>query len=493
MKRMPLIIVVLLMGVLAGMAVQHYGFMSGDKGAAMGSAQSGADKEVVFYRHPMNPSITSDKPAKDEMGMDYIPVYKDGGQTGADDGSVTISPAIVNNMGVRTARVEQGALARRIDSVGYIGYDEERVHHVHLRTEGWVERLNVKFVGDRVKQGELLFELYSPKLVTAQEEYLQALETGNKGLINASRTRLRALGVADEQIAKLGQTRKVDQLVKSYAHQDGVVRDLNIREGMFVEPATEAVSLVDLSSVWILADVFEQQAEWVAVGQQAEVRLPYLPGKVWKGVVDYIYPSLDPTTRTLKVRLQFANPEEMLKPNMYADITIFAGEKSGALSIPREALIRTGQEQRVIMALGDGKFAPRAVRPGMESGERVEITEGLKEGEQVVVSGQFLIDSESNLRASLTRMTPVDTQAAQQSVEKIARGVGVVNTVADDKVNISHGPIAALNWPAMTMDFKWSDPAQAARIKPGDSVEFEFKEGAGGQYLVTKITPKAAP
>lgn len=490
MKKNITVILLLAIGAAAGIAVQHYA-TDGSKMNATSQAESG--KKILFYRHPMNPSITSDKPAKDEMDMDYTPVYADGQEQGAQDGAITISPTVVNNMGVRTARVEQGALARRIDSVGYIGYDEERVHHVHLRTEGWVERLNVKFVGARVKQGELLFELYSPKLVTAQEEYLQALETGNKGLINASRTRLRALGVADEQIAKLGQARKVDQLVKSYAHQDGVVRDLNIREGMFVEPATEAVSLVDLSSVWVLADIFEQQAEWVQVGQQAEVRLSYLPGKVWKGVVDYIYPSLDPTTRTLKVRLQFANPEEMLKPNMYADITIFAGEKPGALSVPREALIRTGQEQRVIMALGDGRFAPRAVRPGMESGERVEITEGLKEGEQVVVSGQFLIDSESNLTASLTRMTPVDTQAAQQSAEKIARGVGVVNAVADDKVNISHGPIAVLNWPAMTMDFKWTDPAQAAGIKPGDSVEFEFKEGAGGQYRVTKITPKAAP
>ncbi len=502
MKQPLLIVVVLMLGVLGGIGVQRYWLDM--QGMDMRAAPAGQNKEILYYRNPMTPTITSDKPKKDSMGMDYIPVYADGaenkgGGNAADDvATVTVSPTVVNNMGVRTAPVERGPLARRIDTVAYVGYDEDKLRHVHIRTEGWVENLLVKFVGARVEKGDLLFELYAPKLVNAQEEYVQALNTGNKFLLPASRARLRALGVPDDLIDRLAQTRKVEQRVKTFADQDGVVQELNIREGMFIDPATEAMSLVDLSGVWVMADVFEQQLAWVEPGQQAEMRLAAMPGRIWKGQVDYIYPSLDPTTRTLKARLRFANPGELLKPNMFADVTIFAGAKDAALSIPREALIRTGAGQRVILALGDGKFAPREVKAGIEAGERIEITDGLKEGEKVVISGQFLIDSESSVQASLTRMTPAITpelteDAAPATTEKIAQGTGVVKAVDASKVNISHGPIEALRWPPMTMDFRWGDPAQAAGIKPGDAVEFEFHEGEGGQYIITRIVPKAAP
>jgi len=499
MKRpLLLIIVVLMLGVLGGIAVQRYWL--GMQDMDMRAAPAGPHKEILYYRNPMTPTITSDKPKKDSMGMDYIPVYADGagnktGGNAADDATVAISPAVVNTMGVRTAPVERGPLARRIDTVAYVGYDEDKLHHVHIRTEGWVENLLVKFVGARVKKGDLLFELYAPKLVNAQEEYVQALNTGNKFLLPASRARLRALGVPDDLIDRLTQTRKVEQRVKTFADQDGVVQNLNIREGMFIEPATEAMSLVDLSSVWVMADIFEQQLAWVEPGQQAEMRLAAMPDKIWKGQVDYIYPSLDPATRTLKARLRFANPDELLKPNMFADVAIFAAAKENTLSIPREALIRTGAGQRVIMALGAGKFAPREVKAGIESGERIEIREGLTEGEKVVVSGQFLIDSESSIKTSLTRMTPVPTAAgdAPATIEKIAQGTGMVKAVDASKVNISHGPIEALRWPPMTMDFRWADPAQASGIKPGDTVQFEFREGEEGQYIITRITPKAVP
>ncbi len=498
MKRPLLVIIALMLGVLGGIAVQRYWL--GMQDMDMRAAPAGPHKEILYYRNPMTPTITSDKPKKDSMGMDYIPVYADGAENKAggnatDDASVTISPAVVNNMGVRTAPVERGPLARRIDTVAYVGYDEDKLHHVHIRTEGWVENLLVKFAGAHVKNGDLLFELYAPKLVNAQEEYVQALNTGNKFLLPASRARLRALGVPDDLIDRLTQTRKVEQRVKTFADQDGVVQNLNIREGMFIEPATEALSLVDLSSVWVMADIFEQQLAWVAPGQQAEMRMAAMPDKVWKGQVDYIYPSLDSATRTLKVRLRFANPDELLKPNMFADVTIFAGAKDNTLSIPREALIRTGTGQRVILALGAGKFAPREVKSGIESGERIEIHEGLTQGEQVVVSGQFLIDSESSIKASFTRMMPAltATRDTPATIEKIAQGTGVVKAVDASKVNISHGPIEALQWPSMTMDFRWADPAQAAGIKPGDTVQFEFREDAGGRYIITKITPKAAP
>lgn len=358
-----------------------------------------AEQKILYYRHPHKPEITSDKPMQDEMGMDFVPVYGE-----ATSASVRISPAVENNMGVRVAKVERNALWRRIDTVAYVDYDGSKVGHIHLRTDGWIEQLAVSSEGERVKKGDRLFNVYSPTLVNAMEEYLQVLRTNNTRLLEASRDRLLALGVADKMIMQLEKNRKVPRTVPWYAPQDGVVSVLNVREGMYVGPEMEVLRLADLSSVWLLADVFEHQVEWVMLGQSAEVKLSYLPGKRWDGKVEYIYPSLDPKTRTLKVRLRFENADESLKPNMFAHVSIFGGAKENLLLIPREALIRTGQSERVIVSLGKGRFAPRAVVAGTESGDYVAITNGLDEGELVVVSGQFLIDSEASLKASLMRM-----------------------------------------------------------------------------------------
>ena len=338
-------VLLMIIGAVVALTVQrHWGGMTMTTSAGM-AAEKDAGKKIIAYRHPMNPAITSDKPLKDEMGMDYTPIYADEGNGSMQDdpSAVKISPAVVNNMGVRTARVERGVLPQQINTVGYVSYNEDQLHHVHLRAEGWVEHLAVKFMGARVQHGDLLFELYSPKLVNAQQEFLQALSFGNKGLLTASRQRLRALDIPDDQIARLEKTRKLEQRIQVYAHGDGVVRELNIREGMFVEPSTEAMSLVDLSSVWVLVDVFEQQAEWVTLGQEAKMRITALPGRVWQGKVDYIYPSLDPTTRTLKVRLRFDNPDELLKPNMYADVNIAAlGNSTASVTlIPPTARLTT--------------------------------------------------------------------------------------------------------------------------------------------------------
>lgn len=364
------------------------------------------ERKILFYRHPHKPDVVSDHPLKDEMGMDYVPVYDAG-----PGGGVLISPTVMNNLGLRSAAVEKGRLWRRIDTLGYVEYDSFTLGHVHVRTEGWVERLYVRSLGQRVKRGERLFDLYSPTLVRAQEEYLQARAGGNERLIAASSERLAALGVSREQIEALSRRGTASQTVGFFAHRDGVVTILNATEGMYLELGTEAVAIADLSEVWIIAEVFEHQAAWVKPGQSGEVRLASLPGRLWEGKVEYVYPNLEPQTRTLRVRLRFPNPGEVLKPNMFADVTIFAGPKDEVLSIPREALIRTGQEQRVILDLGGGRFAQRPVVSGMESGERVEILSGLKPGEKVVLSGQFLIDSEASLKASLKRL---ETQAPHE-------------------------------------------------------------------------------
>ncbi len=478
-----LALVLLLTGVVVGMLVQRYG-------ADMSMSSSGkmhtAEKKALFYRHPMNPSITSDKPLKDEMGMDYIPIYASAEPVAAgDERQVSIAPQMVHNMGVRTARVERGSLARTINTVGYVGVDEGRIQRVHLRTEAWAENVQVKFVGQRVRAGELLFEIYSPKLLSAQEEYLAGFATGNEALQQGARTRLKTLGVAEAQIKQLETTRRPSRLVSILAPQDGVVTALNIRPGVYLEPATETLTLTDLSSVWVLVDVFAQQAGALRVGQSAEVRSADVPGKVWQGKVEYLYPGIDPVTRTRKARLRLDNPEEILKPNMYAEVRVFAGEEREALSMPREALIRTGTENRVIVALGEGKFTPRTVEAGGEFGERIEILSGLEEGEQVVTSGQFLLDSESNFKAGLQRLSAPDAEKVQA---KSMQGRGIIESMQDGKITISHEPIAAMSWPAMTMDFHFPGGTAAISLKPGAPIEFEFHE-EDGDFVIRKITP----
>jgi len=368
------------------------------------AAGAADDPEILYWVAPMDPNYRRDKPGKSPMGMDLIPVYAENAGNG--DGSISIAPEVVQNLGVRTAVAERSRLWRGIDTVGYVDYDESQVSHIHLRTEGWIENLVVQSEGERVTKGQRLFDVYAPELVNAQEEFLQALKLDNPGMQQASKDRLAALGVSAGQIQALQKSRRVQQRVAVYAPQDGVVSTLPVREGMFVKPADRVMSLADLSSVWLLAEVFERQADWVKVGQDADVILPYQPGTQLEGRVEYIYPGLDPKTRTLKVRLRFANPDETLKPNMYANVKIYGGPRDDIIVIPLEALIRTGREERVVIDLGEGRFTSRSVTAGMESGDWVEIVKGIAPGDRVVTSGQFLIDSEASLKASLMRMQP---------------------------------------------------------------------------------------
>ncbi|HHH43492.1 MAG TPA: efflux RND transporter periplasmic adaptor subunit [Gammaproteobacteria bacterium] len=446
-----------------------------------------AEDEILYWVAPMDPSYRSDKPGKSPMGMDLVPVYA--GAEGSDADIVSINPAVVQNLGVRTARAERGKLWRRIDTVGYVAFDERKLSHVHLRTDGWIEKLYVKSDGETVKKGDVLFELYSREVVNAQEEYVQALRGKNDYLKRASRERLESLGMSKDQINEVRKRRRAFQRIRILASQDGIVDGLNVREGMYVKPATEVMTLADLSSVWLLVDVFERQSEWVAAGQPADVRLHYIPGRVWEGKVEFVYPTIDPKTRTLQVRLRFDNPDEELKPDMYADVRIYAGPKNNVLSVPREALISTGEEQRVILSLGDGQFRAVNVVAGMESGDRVEILEGLNDGDTVVTSGQFLIDSEASLRASFTRMDPTGSTDQESAADEPAMGMGTVNEVFADerRLNISHGAIEALGWPEMTMDFKLNDNASLDGIEAGAKVHFTLVKDADGNYLIDSI------
>ena len=448
-----------------------------------------AEEEILYWVAPMDPNYRRDKPGKSPLGMDLVPVYADGDDGGS---TVTIAPEVVQSLGVRTTKAERTKLWRGIDTVGYVDYDESKVSHIHLRTEGWIENLKVQSEGERVKKGQLLFELYSPELVNAQQEYVAALASGNKNLKRASKQRLVALGISDIQIAELQKDKKIKQRISVYAPQDGVVSTLPVREGMFIKPAKRVMSLGDLSSVWLLADVFERQADWVKVGQPAEVRLTYLPGNIWEGTVEYIYPNLDPKTRSLKVRLRFDNPDETLKPNMYANVKIYGGPKENTIAIPLEGLIRTGREERVIISLGEGKFEARKVTAGIETGDYVEIIKGVDEGDDIVISGQFLIDSEASLRASLTRMSDMGSTMSDKDEStmemKTVSGSGVIKAIKTDehKLNMEHGPIEELGWPSMTMDFQLAEDVSLEGLNIDDSIMFDLEQ-RGNDYRITSI------
>ena len=376
---------------------RYYGSADGDS-----PANAGGEREVLYWVAPMDPNYRRDEPGKSPMGMELVPVYAD--EVDGQPGVVKIDPTIVNNLGVRTAAAMRGTLSRRIETVGYVGYDEDTLQHIHTRVDGWIERLATKASGDTITKGQLLFELYSPTLVNAQQEYLAALRSNNTVLQSASKERLNALGVTSSGIARLEKERTVRQRVRVNAPSDGVIAQLGVREGIFVTPATDIMSIAKLDKVWVIAEVFERQAAWVGPGQHAMVELDYLPGKIWHGTVDYVYPELDPKTRTLRVRLRFDNADLVLRPNMFARVTIQGDSTDEIVHIPREALIRGGSVDRVVIALGEGRFRSQPVQVGIESGDRVAILKGVSDGDPVVVSGQFLIDSESNIEAALSGM-----------------------------------------------------------------------------------------
>ena len=420
MKKLFISLILIAVGLTVGVVIEmQFDVSQGLKQSHMDmehddSVSKTDEQEVLYWVAPMDPTYRRDEPGKSPMGMDLVPVYEDGNEQGTRT-SIKINPEVVNNLGVRTAIVKRDTLWKRISTVGYIDYDETRIHHIHTRTEGWIEHLKVRAEGEAVKRGQLLFELYSPPLVNAQEEYLQAIASGNIRLVEASQQKLSALGISNSQIEKLKKNNKITQNIRFYAPQSGIVKKLGVREGMYIKPETEVISIANLDSIWLLAEVFERQAEWVKKGQTAEAKIPSMPGTVWKGVVDYIYPDLDPVTRTLRVRLRFDNQEESLMPNMYAHIVILSGEKNDALSIPREAVIRGSDHDRVIVSLGDREYKAQEVITGIESGDVIEIISGVSEDEKVVTSAQFLIDSESNLKASLNRIERVNDSSETSS------------------------------------------------------------------------------
>jgi Cu(I)/Ag(I) efflux system membrane fusion protein len=378
------------------------------------------EPEVLFYRNPMNPAITSPTPAQDEMGMDYIPVYDDG-ESDESAGTVRIDPVTVQNIGVRTALAERQTLSRHIRSVGRVAFDEERLSRLHPKTEGWIEELYVDKTGEQIDEDTILLNIYSPQLVSSQQEYLLALNNldvlkesayeeirqGAKELVSSSRERLEMLDVPEHQIRELERSRKVKKYLHIHSPFDGVIINIGAREGQYVTPATELYKIADLSRVWVIADVYENEVSWIQAGDPVDMKLAAIPGRVFSGRVGYIYPYAEAKTRTIKVRLEFDNPDLLLKPDMFADVTIHAQRKVDAIVIPAEAVVRSGERDQVFVVREPGKFEPRDVTLGVSARGLVQVIEGVSAGETVVTSSQFLIDSESKLREATAKMLEI--------------------------------------------------------------------------------------
>jgi membrane fusion protein, copper/silver efflux system len=377
-----------------------------------GAIAATAESKPQYWYDPMRPAQHFDKPGKSPfMDMQLVPKYaKD-----ASPGSIAVDSRVVQNLGLRLAKVEQGSFARVVDTVGSVGVDEHRIEAVQVRQAGWVERLDVRAAGDSVRRGQLLAGIYSPDLLATQQELLIALGANDPQLIEAARRRLALFGLSQTQIEHVEKTQKVEKRVDYYAPFDGYVMDLGARQGAEVQPGMMLFQLADLNSVWVTAEVPETQAAWLKPGDRAEVEVPALPGERFEGQVDYLYPELTQATRTLKVRVVVKNPHRHLRPGMFAAAHFQSVTHTQALTVPSESVIKTGTRSFVIVADDDTHFRPTRVRVGAEQGGRSEILEGLTLGQNVVASGQFLIDSEANLRGAFDNLVGASESRSEEA------------------------------------------------------------------------------
>ncbi|EOD4735078.1 efflux RND transporter periplasmic adaptor subunit [Vibrio vulnificus] len=483
MKTLQVATIALLVGGAVGFAANSY--LSGHDMSAMASTSSAqSSNEPLYWVAPMNPNYKRDKPGKSPMGMDLIPVYADD-LAGANDkpGTVKIDPSVENNLGVKTAAVELAKLSPRIETVGYIAFDESQLWQTNVRVSGWVEKLYINAVGEQVKKGEVLFTLYSPELVKAQEELLNAKRTGRDGLVKGATERLLSLGVDREQINQVIRRGKASQTIEIKALANGVIASLNIREGGYLSPAQAVISAGPLNEVWVDAEVFERQAHWLTNGSQASMTLDALPGKAWQGEVDYVYPILDPKTRTLRMRLKFANPNGELKPNMFANITLQPVSDSEVLTVPKSSVIRSGGMTRVVLAEGEGKYRSARIETGREADDKVEVLQGLNQGDRIVTSAHFMLDSESSQSADLSRINGVEAPA------ETAWAKGEITDLMADHgmLTINHQPVPEWNWPGMTMNFNAAQGVDLSALQKGQAIEFEMEKTPEGQYQIIAV------
>ncbi|MBW2070138.1 MAG: efflux RND transporter periplasmic adaptor subunit [Deltaproteobacteria bacterium] len=392
------------------------------EGLKAGMIDPKTGKKIKYWVSPMDPTYVRDEPGKSPMGMDLVPVYEEEGEEKEPTSTIRIDPVTIQNMGVRFARVERKPLVKYIRTFGNITYDETKIYAVNIKFNGWIEKLYVNFVGEKVTKGQPLFDIYSPELLSAQEEYLLALQQytslstspypsireGAQRLLEASRTRLRYWDLTEGQIKQIERTGRTRKTLTIYSPATGVVIKKTAFEGHYVKAGEHQYEIADLSRVWVDVDIYEYELPWVRQGMSAEMELPYIPGKRYHGKVLYIYPYLQAKTRTARIRLQFVNPDYQLKPDMYANVYLKSTLAGDTLVIPQEAVIDSGVRKVVFVSLGKGKFQPREVKLGVEGNDNeFQVLAGLKEGEIIVISAQFMLDSESRLREAIQKMLEV--------------------------------------------------------------------------------------
>jgi len=475
------------LAVILALAAAAYGGYRYAGHGLMSVAPGATDKQVLYWYDPMYPQQKFDKPGKSPfMDMQLVPKYAG---DAADAGTVSISPQVVQNLGVRTAEAKTGALESRFEAVGAVAFNERGVVQLQARAAGFVERLHARAPLDPVKKGAPLVELLYPEWAGAQEEFLLLRKSGSSDLAQAARQRLMLLGMTEAQVAAVEREGKVQNRFTLAAPISGVIAELGVREGSTVMPGATLFRIVDLSTVWVNAEVPETQASWVTPGGKVIARVQAYPERAFEGRVGALLPEVNAATRTVRTRIEVANPDSLLKPGMYASIVFQHAAKRESVLVPSEAVIRTGTRDIVIVALGDGKFRAAQVEVGSESGGQSEIRKGLQAGDKVVLSGQFLIDSEASLSATVARL-----EGTQEQAPATHKGRGTVSEVdaAKGLVELDHEPIPSMQWPKMKMGFRVEDKAQLARLKKGEAVEFELrgKPDPEGNYVISKIGPK---
>ena len=507
--------------------------------AASATADAPKPRKLLYYRNPMGLADSSPTPKKDPMGMDYIAVYEGEDESGpagsagaaASPNQVRISTEKIQKLGVRTEAVGMRMLGRTVRAAGRVEPDERRVYVIAPKFEGYVERLHVNVTGQPVAKGQPLFEAYSPELVSAQREYAIAMQgtqamkdagaeaqSGMRQLAESSLTRLRNWDLSPAQVTALMQSGQVQRSISFPSPVSGVVTEKKALQGMRFMPGEMLYQVTDLSSVWVIADLSEQDIGSVRTGATAKVTVTAYPNEVFSGRITYVYPTLKADTRSVPVRVELANPGQRLKPAMFAQVELAVGGKTPVLTVPDSAVIDTGTRRLVLVQVGEGRFEPREVELGGRGENFVEVIKGVSDGEQVVVAANFLIDAESNLKAAVGGLSghsghgnapkgsepaasgaapsaPVAPVApAAPSPAKVGhKATGTVDSF-DPKtgtLSLNHGPVATLKWPAMAMKFKAANTALLKGLLPGQAVSFEFVEREPGEYVVTAIT--AAP
>ncbi|MBL0390650.1 efflux RND transporter periplasmic adaptor subunit [Ramlibacter monticola] len=479
-------------------------------GASGPATPASGERRILYYRNPMGLPDTSATPKKDPMGMDYLPVYEGEEADRGSAGQVRISADKVQKLGVRVEAVALRPLARTVRASGRVEPDERRVYTVTAKFEGYVERLHVNATGQPVGRGQPLFEVYSPELVSAQREYAIAVQgmrslatagsdaaAGMKQLAESSLARLRNWDLPPDQVEALARTGEVRRTVTFRSPVGGIVTEKKAVQGMRFSAGEMLYQVTDLGAVWVIADVFEQDIAAMRPGARAAVRINAYPERTFPGTVTYVYPTLKAETRTVPVRIELANPGQLLKPAMFAQVELPAGDPRPVLTVPDSAVIDSGTRTVVLVQLGEGRFEPREVKLGARSAAYVQVLEGLREGEQAVVAANFLIDAESNLKAAVHSLgghaghgVPALGAASASAPAAGHKGQGSVDGI-DAKagtVSLKHGPIASLKWPAMTMEFRVANESLLRGLRPGIQVDFEFVERQQGEWVITSIT-----